>query len=97
MICSLMYCCNRCAFTDFDFEMAKNSFKTLISQKHKTFPADLNMYGMKCKSQLLEDQENVTLTFCLYSGQLLLMVATWDVIFSDRSSKSSIFVCNKLY
>jgi len=61
MICSLMYCCNRCAFTDFDFEMAKNSFKTLISQKHKTFPADLNMYGMKCKSQLLEDQENVTL------------------------------------
>ncbi|XP_017070181.1 xyloside xylosyltransferase 1 [Drosophila eugracilis] len=50
---------NRCASTD--FEMAKNSFKTLISQKHKTFPADLNMYGMKCKSQLLEDQENVTL------------------------------------
>ncbi|KAH8269560.1 hypothetical protein KR018_009413 [Drosophila ironensis] len=40
--------------------MAKYSFKT-ISQKHKTFPADLNMYGLKCKSQLLEDQENVTL------------------------------------
>ncbi|XP_020818212.1 xyloside xylosyltransferase 1 [Drosophila serrata] len=44
------------------FEMAKYSFKT-ISQKHKTFPTDLNMYGigMKCKSQLMEDQENVTL------------------------------------
>ncbi|XP_017150739.1 xyloside xylosyltransferase 1 [Drosophila miranda] len=40
--------------------MAKYSFKT-ISQKHKTFPTDVNMYGMKCKSQLLEEQENVTL------------------------------------
>ncbi|EDW57071.1 GM16083 [Drosophila sechellia] len=27
--------------------MAKNSFKTLISQKHKTFPADLNMWQKK--------------------------------------------------
>ncbi|XP_030388274.1 xyloside xylosyltransferase 1 [Scaptodrosophila lebanonensis] len=42
------------------FKMGKHSFNN-ISQKHKVFPANVNIYSTKCKSQILEEQENVTL------------------------------------